>query len=110
MAPSRDVGEEDAHLAVFHPSGAPAILRSNAGRVAPAFGEAAFIEHQDWERHWLLFLRGVTGEQGLADQGTHLIAHRVLIPDGAGEQALHAIRVSLSGLFSELPAIFARPV
>jgi hypothetical protein len=39
--------------------------------------------------------------QGLADQGTQVIADTVLVPDGAREQALHAIGPCLPGLFSE---------
>jgi hypothetical protein len=59
-----DVGEEDAHLAVLHPAGAPAILRADAGRVVPAFGKAAFIEHQDREGRLVLWRR-LRREQGM---------------------------------------------
>ena len=40
MAQFRDVGEEDADLTIFDASSAPAILGSDASRVAPAFGKA----------------------------------------------------------------------
>src|SRR5258708_9248237 len=104
----RDVGEEDAHLAVLHSAGPPAILGTDADGVAPAFRKAAFIQHQDGKGrglHWR-----PRRQQGLADQGTQVIAHGVLVPDGGGEQALDAKGAGLSGLFGDLPAIFAREV
>ena len=53
----RDVGEEDAHLAIFHAPGAPAILGPDARRVAPAFGKATFIQHQHRKGCLSRFLR-----------------------------------------------------
>ncbi len=53
----RDVGEEDAHLAVFHAPGPPAILGADAGRVPPAFGKATFIQHQHRKGRLIRFLR-----------------------------------------------------
>src|SRR6266852_7829626 len=105
MAPRRDVGEEDAHLAVFDLSRRPAILLPDAGRVAAAFGKAAFINDEDREG-WLVHSRGKPG-QGLADQGAQFITHACFVPDGAREQALHAVRPELPSVFSDLPAIFA---
>jgi len=104
----RDVGEEDSHLAVLHSAGAPAILGGDADGVAPAFRKAAFIEHQDGKGRGLRWRP--RRQQGLADQGTQVIAHGVLVPDGGGEQALDAKGAGLSGLFGDLPAIFAREV
>jgi hypothetical protein len=46
--------------------------------------------------------------QGLADQRTQVIADAVLVPDGARQQALHAIGPGEPGVFSHLPAIFLR--
>jgi hypothetical protein len=37
-----------------------------------------------------------------------IIAHAICVPDGAGEQPLHPIGASLSGMFGQLPAVFAR--
>jgi hypothetical protein len=110
MACGRDVGKEDAHLAVFDAPGASAILGSDPSRVAATFGKAAFIEHQDGEGRlagWLL-LRGQRRAQAGSDQGAQFVAHRVLVPDGCREQALHAVGTGLPGVFSDLPAIFAR--
>ena len=45
--------------------------------------------------------------QGLADKGTPFIADAVFVPDCVREQALYAIGSQFSGLFSDLPAIFA---
>jgi len=104
----RDVGEEDADLAVLHPAGPPAILGGDAGGVAPAFRKAAFIQHQHGKGRGLRWRP--RQQQGLADQGAQVIAHGILVPDGGGEQALDAKGAGLSGLFGDLPAIFARDV
>jgi hypothetical protein len=112
MADSGDVGEEDAYLAVFHAPGAPTILGADADRVAAALGKAAFIEHQDREGRlvgWLV-LEGQRRAQADRDQGAQVVTHRVLVPNGCREQALDAIRARLPGLFSDLPAIFARHI
>jgi hypothetical protein len=73
-------------------------------------GKAAFINDEHGEdlrgcrrggqkRRWV---------QGLADKGAQFIADAVFVPDGVREQALYAIGPQFSGLFSNLPAIFAR--
>jgi len=46
--------------------------------------------------------------QGLADQRTQIIADAGFVPDGAREQALHAVGPGLPSVFSDLPAIFSR--
>jgi len=38
---------------------------------------------------------------------TQVVTHQIGIPDGTGKQALHAIRAGFSGVFGQLPAIFA---
>ncbi len=108
----RDVGEEDSHLAVFHAPGRPAILGADASRVTPAFGKATFIDDQNREGRlagWLL-RRGQRRAQAERDQGAQFVAHRVLVPGGCREQALHAVGTGLPGVFGDLPAIFARDV
>jgi hypothetical protein len=84
MAQGRDGGEKDADLAIFHASGTPAILGSDARGVAPAFGETTFVEEQDREGRGLWCAGGQWGrrQQALADQRTQVIAHAVLIPEG----------------------------
>jgi len=42
--------------------------------------------------------------------GAQFVTDTLLIPDGSGEEALHAIGAAFSGLFGELPAIFARHI
>ena len=108
MAQGRDVGEKNTDLAVLDLSGRPAILGSDARRVAAAFGKAAFIQHEDRERR--LVPRRAGRGQGLVDQGAQVITHACFVPDGAREQALHAVGPSLSGVFSDLPAIFSGDV
>jgi hypothetical protein len=44
------------------------------------------------------------------DIGAQFVADAVLIPDGIAEEALHAIGAAFSGLFGQLPAIFARDI
>ncbi len=44
------------------------------------------------------------------DIGAQFVPDAVLIPDGSGQEALHTIRTAFSGLFGELPAIFARHI
>jgi hypothetical protein len=39
---------------------------------------------------------------------TQIVAHAISIPDGAGEQALHPIGTRFSGVFGQLPTVFAR--
>src|SRR5207237_9544643 len=56
--------------------------------------------------------RGSSGQeggwgQGLSDQGAQFITAAVLVPNGAREQTLHAVGLSLPGVFGDLPAIFA---
>jgi hypothetical protein len=43
----------------------------------------------------------------LQDVLAQIITHQIGIPDRLGEQALHPIRSSLSGMFSQLPSILA---
>ena len=49
MAQGRHVGEENAHLAVFHAVGESAILGSDASGVVTAFEEATFVNDEDGE-------------------------------------------------------------
>jgi hypothetical protein len=64
-----NVGEKNADLTVFDASGASAILRGHPGRMAAAFGKAAFIKDQDGIERLLLSTGGNQGRrrQGLAD-------------------------------------------
>jgi hypothetical protein len=50
VAEIRDVGGKDADLAVFDAPSPPAMLRGDAWGVVSTFGEATFVEDQDWER------------------------------------------------------------
>ena len=45
--------------------------------------------------------------QGLTDQRSQLIANAGFVPNRLGEQALDPIGAQLSGMFGDLPAIFA---
>jgi hypothetical protein len=45
--------------------------------------------------------------QTLQEEGAQFVAHALFIPDRPREQALHPIGMGLSGVFSDLPAIFS---
>ncbi len=75
-----------------------------------ALGEPTFVEDQDGEERVGLRRLDRRRLQGLLDPGAQFIAAAVLVPDGAGEQALHAVGVGLSGVFGDLPAILAGDV
>jgi hypothetical protein len=95
-----DIGEKDAHLTILHLSGGSAILHPDACRLLPLFWKTRFVDDYNGGRVAKM-LKGVSAQ---------IIAHAIGIPDGAGEQPLHPIRASLSGVFSQLPAVFARRV
>src|SRR6266700_176971 len=103
-----DVGEEDAHLAVFDAPGAAAILGLHTSGVTAALGKATFIHDQHREGGGRLRrLRGPgRGRERLPEEGAQLIAYPVVIPDGVRQQTLHAVGPQLFGMLSDLPAIF----
>ncbi len=109
MSPGGHVGEKDAHLAIFDAPGGPAILPLDASRVAAPFGEAAFIHDEDGEERFRLSLSRPERRrvQGLLDTSAQLIAHAFFVPYGSREQPLHARGPWLSGVLSDLPAIFS---
>jgi hypothetical protein len=93
-------GEKDADLAVFHTSGGSTILVRDPRRLFAVLGETGLINGHN----------GVLASQGLHGQSAHFIAHGVLVPDGIGKQALHAVGSGFTGLLSQLPPILARHV
>ena len=107
MALLSDVGEEDANLAVLDGATDAAILGRDASRMAPTLGEAALINgHNGKDRRG----RSAGRVQGLPDQAAQQIAHAICVPDRTRKQALDAVRMSLTSLLSNLPAIFAGDV
>src|SRR6266480_865705 len=97
MSTGRHVAEKDADLTILHLSGRSAILHANASRFVTSFGKAAFINDQD----------GRLLAELLQDVLAQIITHQIGIPDRLGKQAVHAIRSSFSGMFSQLPSILA---
>src|SRR5713101_1310024 len=97
MSTSRHVREKDAHLTILHPSGRSAILHTNARRLVASFEKARLVDDQD----------GGLSAQLLYRVGSHVVADPIDIPFGTGEQALHAKGCGFSGMFGQLPAIFA---
>src|SRR2546426_10994399 len=81
-------------------SGGSALLHPNACRLLPLFGKTRFVDDHNG---------GLVAEM-LKSVRAQIIAHAIGIPDGACEQPLHPIGASLSGVFGQLPAVFARGV
>jgi len=108
MSQGGHVGEEDANLTIVHLSGRAAILLLDSGRLGAPFGKATFIN----DVHGIGCLVSNTRTlwrrvQALQSVRPQLIANPLFIPDGPREQALHAIRTGLLGVFCNLPAIFS---
>ena len=97
MAPSGDIAQKDADLAVLHVSRRSAILGANARRVVARFGEAGLVD----------------GENGLAVcpavPARRPAAHRAPEPHPRRQRraAVACHRACFSGLFRQLPAILA---
>ena len=51
---------------------------------------------------------GGLGAKMLKSVRAQIIAHTIGVPNSTGEQTLHPIRASFSGVFGQLPAVFAR--
>jgi hypothetical protein len=66
-------------------------------RLFPSLPKARFVDHQD----------GVRIAQLLQNVGTQIVAHQIRVPGRAVEQALHPVWSGFSGVFGQLPAIFA---
>src|SRR5579872_2994049 len=98
MSSIRDITEKDADLAVLHVAGRSTILVGHASRFVARFGEAGLVDGD----------YGLMHAELLQDISPQFIAHPGHIPDGRGEQPLHAIGRTFSRLFGQLPAIFAR--
>ena len=95
-----DVGEKDPDLTILDLFGAATLLMCHACRLVAPLGKAGLVDGHHGIR---IFEVG----QDIAAQ---FVTHAVLIPDGIGEEALHAIGTAFSGLFGQLPAIFARHI
>ena len=55
-------------------------------------------------------LQRLMSAEMLKGVSAQIVAHPIGIPDSAGEQALHPIGARFSGVFGQLPAVFARGV
>ena len=96
MPSRRDIGEKHADLAVLDLPGRPTVLHLDARRLLPALGETGFVNDQDGDLD-----RVVPGR-------TRVDRHAPdRHPKPPGEQALHAIGSSFSGMLGQMPAIFA---
>ncbi len=97
MSRRRHIAQKHAHLTVLDLPAGAAVLHLDAGRLAAALGEAALVDHYN----------GIARAELLQDVATQVLTHETRIPDGAREQAVHAVRGGFPGVFGQLPAIFA---
>ena len=97
MAFGRHVGKKYAHLTILYLSRCTAILYSYSCRALTAFGKTGLIDDQN----------GLLLAQVLQGIGAHLVSHQICIPDSAGEETLHSVWSPFSGLFGQLPPVFA---
>jgi hypothetical protein len=100
MACSRHIGEKDADLTILDVASGPTVLHLHTCRLAAALGKAGLVNAHD----------GIVRAQLLQDIATQVVTHQIGIPNGTGEQTLHARGGGFSGLLGQLPAIFALEV
>jgi hypothetical protein len=95
-----DIAQKDPDLAILHAPGRATMLFFDPGGLVASFREATLVENRD-------STSAICRAKLFEHVGTQVIAHPIFIADRPGEQALHAIRSPLSGVFGHLPAIFA---
>jgi hypothetical protein len=93
----RDVGQKDSHLTVLDLARGSAVLHLGSRRLVASFGKAGLVDHHN----------GLLVAHLLQHVASQVVTHQISIPDGTGEQALHAVGSGFSGLFGQLPPIFA---
>jgi hypothetical protein len=91
------VGQEDPDLAVLDPPGRARVLALHPGRLGALLEEPGLIHHQHPGRV----------AEPLHDIAAHVVAQRVRVPAGGGQQPLHSVRGRLPGVLGQLPAILA---
>ncbi len=94
------VGEVDGDLTVLDASGGAGVLALHAHRVRALLQVAGLVHDQ----HRVLVV------QVLDDEAAQVIAYRVCIPPGPGQQVLQTVRVGVPGMLGERPAVLARQV
>ncbi|QKG23899.1 hypothetical protein ACTIVE_5542 [Actinomadura verrucosospora] len=94
------VGEVDGDLTVLDASGGAGVLALHAHRVRALLQIASLVHDQ----HRVLVV------QVLDDEAAQVIAYRVCIPPGPGQQVLQTVRVGVPGVLGERPAVLARQV
>jgi hypothetical protein len=92
-----DVGEKNPDLTILDLFGAATILTCHSCRLVSPLGKAGLVDGHHR-------IRICEVGQDIAAQ---FVTNAVLIPDGSREEALHTIWAAFSGLFGQLPAIFA---
>jgi hypothetical protein len=91
------VDKVDADLGVFDPAGGAGVLALHPNGGGASLEVAGLVDDQ----------HRVRVAQVLDEVGAHVVADRVLVPDGPGEQVLHPVRGSITGVLSDRPAVLA---
>jgi hypothetical protein len=106
----------EVQLAVDH--GVPGIggvdeVDGDLGVLDPAGGAGVLALHPNGSGALLQIIRLVDGQHRLRvaemldEVGAHVVADRVLVPDGPGEQVLHPVRALVAGVLGDRPAVLA---
>jgi hypothetical protein len=95
MAQRAGIAQKQADLTVVHRARRPAVLASDASRVAALFQKAGFVEHQDRLRV----------PQMLQNIAAQLIADGLGVPQRPAQQVLEAIGHGIPADLRQLPAV-----
>jgi hypothetical protein len=97
MAQRAGIAQKHADLTVVHRARRPAVLASDASRVAALFQKAGFVEHQDRLRI----------PQMLQNIAAQLIADGLGVPQRPAQQVLEAIGRGIPADLGQLPVVLA---
>ncbi len=92
------VEQEDPDLLVLSATRGPAVLARHAARLGPLLDEPRLVDDQH--------PAALVG-QVLQDVGAQLVAHRLRVPVGGIQEALHALGPAFPQRLGQLPAILA---
>lgn len=97
MAPGGSISQKDPELAILYTTGCARVLPLGTYALVALLQETRSVDYQH-----RIFIAQV-----LDNILSEVIPHQVGVPQRVVEQALYAIWVALSCLFSQLPAILA---
>jgi len=91
------VGQVDGDLRVLDTTGRAGVLALDSDRAHAFFEVSGLVDHQDPV--------GVT--EGVDDVVPQVISDTVFVPCRAGKEVLHPVRVLVTGVFSDRPAVLS---